>query len=48
MSNGIPEALSFDTIIAGGACPVSTKLIFASPSQVPSLTLASPALFVTL
>jgi hypothetical protein len=23
MSNGIPEALSFDTIIAGGACPVS-------------------------
>lgn len=22
MSHGIPEALSFDTIIAGGACPV--------------------------
>lgn len=25
MSNGIPEALSFDTIVAGGACPVSAS-----------------------
>jgi hypothetical protein len=24
MSHGIPEALSFDRIIAGGVCPVST------------------------
>lgn len=28
MSNGIPEALSFDTIIAGGACPVSYHATF--------------------
>lgn len=25
MSNGIPEALSFDRIIAGGVCPVSVN-----------------------
>ena len=25
MSNGIPEALSFDRIISGGVCPVSTQ-----------------------
>jgi hypothetical protein len=27
MSNGIPDALSFDTIISGGACPVSHSYI---------------------
>lgn len=25
LSRGIPEALSFDRIIAGGVCPVSTE-----------------------
>lgn len=25
MSHGIPEALSFDRIIAGGVCPVSSQ-----------------------
>lgn len=25
MSNGIPEALSFDRIISGGVCPVSKQ-----------------------
>jgi hypothetical protein len=27
MSHGIPEALSFDRIIAGGVCPVCIELI---------------------
>jgi hypothetical protein len=27
MSHGIPEALSFDRIIAGGVCPVGTLLL---------------------
>jgi hypothetical protein len=30
MSHGIPEALSFDRIIAGGACPVSRSLAGAA------------------
>lgn len=29
MSNGIPEALSFDRVVAGGACPVSLTLCHA-------------------
>lgn len=28
MSHGIPEALSFDRIIAGGVCPVSPTIAF--------------------
>lgn len=28
VSNGIPEALSFDRIIAGGVCPVCMALAF--------------------
>ena len=27
MSNGIPDALSFDRIIAGGVCPVSGVVV---------------------
>lgn len=49
MSHGIPEALSFDRIIAGGVCPVSQLhnrallLVAASTANLP----ISPALCAT-
>lgn len=33
MSNGIPEALSFDRIISGGVCPVSVSEGCAPPTH---------------
>jgi hypothetical protein len=41
MSHGIPEALSFDRIIAGGACPVSC--LHHVPAAI-RLTNSTPAL----
>lgn len=32
MSHGIPEALSFDRIIAGGVCPVSILYAYHVPA----------------
>lgn len=51
MSNGIPEALSFDNILAGGTCPVrytpSLLLHLQCVLEHSPLTAASPARFVT-
>lgn len=35
MSHGIPEALSFDRIIAGGTCPVSAFLTLYRSTAAP-------------
>ena len=35
MSHGIPEALSFDRIIAGGVCPVSLTATFITCQPIP-------------
>ena len=37
MSHGIPEALSFDRIIAGGVCPVSCILHFRLHTSTPPI-----------
>jgi hypothetical protein len=46
MSHGIPEALSFDRIIAGGVCPVCSPLSHPHIASLANMS-NSPALCAT-